>query len=50
MANHTEHAFETAIEHGMIASGGYVKGDLQGFDAATALITAAVTGQIEELC
>ncbi|MDR2991358.1 MAG: DEAD/DEAH box helicase family protein [Burkholderiaceae bacterium] len=37
MPNHTEHAFETAIEHGLIASGGYAKGNPKGFDAATAL-------------
>lgn len=37
MANHTEHAFETAIEHGLITHGGYAKGDPNGFDPATAL-------------
>lgn len=37
MAGHTEHAFETAIEHGLIASGGYAKGDPRGFDPVTAL-------------
>lgn len=37
MSGHTEHAFETAIEHGLINHGGYVKGDPKGFDPATAL-------------
>lgn len=37
MAGHTEHAFETAIEHGLITQGGYAKGDPKGFDTATAL-------------
>ncbi|MCL1860555.1 MAG: hypothetical protein FWG52_03340 [Proteobacteria bacterium] len=39
MPNHTERTFETAIEHGLIASGGYAKGDPKGFDAATALLS-----------
>jgi type I restriction enzyme, R subunit len=37
MAGHTEYDFEVAIEHGLIASGGYAKGDPKGFDPATAL-------------
>ncbi|MHC9419880.1 type I restriction endonuclease subunit R [Sphingomonas citri] len=37
MANHTEHAFETAIELGLITHGGYAKGNSNGFDPATAL-------------
>jgi type I restriction enzyme R subunit len=37
MSGHTEHAFETAIEHDLLASGGYAKGDLKAFDPATAL-------------
>ena len=37
MAGHTEHAFETAIEYGLIQKGGYAKGDPKTFDAATAL-------------
>lgn len=37
MAGHTELAFETAIEHGLLARGGYLKGDPKGYDAATAL-------------
>lgn len=42
MAGHTEHAFETAIEYGLIASGGYAKGDPKAFDAATALFSDEV--------
>lgn len=29
---HTEYAFETAIEHYLTTSGGYEKGDAQAFD------------------
>lgn len=37
MAGHTEYDFEVAIEHGLIASGGYAKGDPKAFDPTTAL-------------
>jgi type I restriction enzyme R subunit len=37
MSGHTELAFETAIEYGLIALGGYAKGDPKRFDPATAL-------------
>jgi type I restriction enzyme R subunit len=37
MAGHTEYAFETAIEYGLIGQGGYAKGDPKRFDPATAL-------------
>ncbi len=37
MAGHTETDFEHAIEYGLIASGGYAKGDPKTFDPATAL-------------
>jgi type I restriction enzyme R subunit len=37
MAGHAEIDFEHAIEHGLIADGGYAKGDPKTFDAATAL-------------
>ena len=37
MSGHTEHAFETAIEYGLIANGGYVKGDPNQFDPSSAL-------------
>ena len=37
MAGHTEYDFEVAIEHGLIAQGGYAKGDPKQFDPAIAL-------------
>lgn len=37
MAGHTETDFERAIEHGLLAGGGYTKGDPRQFDASTAL-------------
>lgn len=30
---HTEHAFETAIEHHLTSAGGYEKGDRDAFDS-----------------
>jgi type I restriction enzyme R subunit len=39
---HTEHAFESAIEHGLLGSGGYSKGDPKRFDTATALFPGDV--------
>ncbi len=42
MAGHTETDFEHAIEYGLIASGGYTKGDPKTFDPATALFPEEV--------
>lgn len=42
MPNHTEYAFETAIEHGLIANGCYAKGDPKHFDPASALFPVEV--------
>ena len=46
MAGHTEHAFETAIEAGLLASGGYEKRTPADYDEALALFPADVTGFI----
>jgi type I restriction enzyme R subunit len=48
MHGHTEHAFETAIEHGLIASGGYRKGNAGAFDPTTALFPDEVIGFIRD--
>jgi len=37
MAGHTEHAFESAIEHGLLTRGGFTKGDPAGFEPNAAL-------------
>src|SRR5688500_6196843 len=37
MPGHTEHAFETASEYGLIGNGGDAKGDPNSFETATAL-------------
>lgn len=37
MSGHSEYAFETAIEHGLISRGGYTKGSPAAFDPAAAL-------------
>ncbi len=34
---HTEHAFETAIEHHLTTGGGYVAGNREGFDSHRAI-------------
>jgi len=39
---HTEYAFETAIEHHLTTAGGYEKGDRDAFDPARALFPAEV--------
>ncbi|NLX96946.1 MAG: hypothetical protein GXY83_12290 [Rhodopirellula sp.] len=39
---HTEYAFETAIEHHLTTAGGYVTGDRDGFDAHRAIFPADV--------
>ncbi|MCB1175116.1 MAG: type I restriction endonuclease subunit R [Leptospiraceae bacterium] len=41
-AIHTEEAFEEAIEQHLLDHGGYVKGDAENFDPATALDTATL--------
>lgn len=46
MSGHTETDFERAIEHGLIANGGYAKGDPKTYDAATALFPDDVIGFI----
>jgi hypothetical protein len=43
MAGHTEYAFETAIEYGLIG-GGFSRGDPKSFDPATALFPDEVIG------
>lgn len=48
MAGHTERDFENAIEIGLIAQGGYRKGDPKGFDAASALFPADVFAFIRD--
>jgi type I restriction enzyme R subunit len=40
--DHTEKAFETAIEHHLTTAGGYVKGDRDGFDPHRAIFPADV--------
>lgn len=42
MSGHTEHAFETAIEAGLLASGGYSKRIASDYDEALALFPADV--------
>lgn len=37
MSGHSEYAFETAIEHGLISRGGYAKGSPTAFDPESAL-------------
>ncbi|WP_160119800.1 type I restriction endonuclease subunit R [Rhodovarius lipocyclicus] len=37
MAGHTEHAFESAIEHGLLTRGGFTRGDPAGFEPNSAL-------------
>jgi type I restriction enzyme R subunit len=46
VSGHTETDFERAIEHGLIANGGYAKGDPKTYDAATALFPDDVIGFI----
>ena len=46
MTSHTELAFESAIEHGLITGDRYAKGDPAGFDSATALFPEDVIGFI----
>jgi len=44
---HTEYAFETAIEHYLTTTGGYVKGDRETFDPARALFPSEVIAFIQ---
>ena len=48
MANHTEHAFETAIEYGLCRDGCYTKGKPADFDPTTALFPNEVIAFIRE--
>src|SRR5688500_6608815 len=48
MPGHTEYAFETAIEAGLIAHGGYRKGDPRRYDQSTALFPDDVIGFIRD--
>ncbi|MEK7678961.1 MAG: hypothetical protein AAB356_02095, partial [Deltaproteobacteria bacterium] len=44
---HTEKAFETAIEHHLTASGGYEKGDREAFDPVRGLFPQDVLAFIK---
>lgn len=48
MPGHSEHAFETAIEAGLLASAGYLKRSAADYDEALALFPADVTGFIRD--
>jgi type I restriction enzyme, R subunit len=48
MPGHTEHAFETAIEARLLASGGYAKRAPSDFDEARALFPADVIGFVRD--
>ena len=48
MPGHNEHAFETAIEAGLLAAGGYEKRSPADYDEALALFPADVTGFIRD--
>ena len=48
MSGHTEHDFETAIEAGLVSTGGYAKRASSDFDEALALFPADVTGFLKE--
>ncbi len=48
MSGHSEHAFETAIEAGLLASGGYEKRSPSDYDETQALFPAEVTGFIRD--
>ena len=48
MSGHSEHAFETAIEIGLLASGGYQKRTPSDYDEALALFPADVIGFIQD--
>lgn len=48
MAGHTEWDFETAIEAGLVATGGYAKRNASAYDEATALFPDDVVGFIKD--
>lgn len=48
MSGHSEHAFETAIEKGLLASGGYQRRGSADYDATLALFSADVVGFIRD--
>ncbi len=48
MSSHSEHAFETAIEAGLLASGGYQKRSAADYDEVLALFPADVIGFIRD--
>ena len=48
MSGHNEHAFETAIEAGLLAAGGYEKRSPADYDEALALFPADVAGFIRD--
>lgn len=48
MAGHTEHDFETAIEAGLIGTGGYVKRPPTDYDELLALFPGDVTGFLKD--
>lgn len=48
MSGHSEYAFETAIEVGLLASGGYQKRQPADYDETLALFPADVTGFIKD--
>lgn len=45
--HHTEHAFETAIEHHLTTTGGYKKGDSEAFDQERGLFPADVVAFVK---
>ncbi len=48
MAGHTEHDFETAIEAGLIGTGGYVKRPPTDYDELLALFPGDVTSFLKD--
>ncbi|MBB3812145.1 type I restriction enzyme R subunit [Xanthomonas arboricola] len=48
MSGHSEHAFETAIEFGLLASGGYQKRQPADYDETVALFPADVIGFLKD--
>ncbi len=43
---HTEYAFEAAIEHHLTTAGGYVTGDRDGFDPHQAIFPSEVVARV----
>lgn len=48
MSGHTEHDFETAIEAGLVGTGGYVKCSPNAYDESLALFPDDVTGFLQD--